>query len=131
MSDYDVIGMAWADRISFEEIKKKTGLNEKEVIKHITMGRNVPSTILSDIVTNALNENKHISHGAAVVYGYPNTIQQQMAFSRNLEDNMFGSALFIDQLVVGGANNKQLMSQNVDNMMYEVGFKISPIIGIM
>ena len=33
MSDYDVIGMAWADRISFEEIKKKTGLNEKEVIK--------------------------------------------------------------------------------------------------
>ena len=33
MSRYDVIGMAWADRISFEEIKKKTGLNEKEVIK--------------------------------------------------------------------------------------------------
>ena len=33
MSDYDVIGMAWADRISFEEIKKKPGLNEKEVIK--------------------------------------------------------------------------------------------------
>ena len=25
--------MAWADRISFEEIKKKTGLNEKEIIK--------------------------------------------------------------------------------------------------
>jgi uncharacterized protein (TIGR03643 family) len=25
--------MAWADRISFEEIKKKTGLNEQEVIK--------------------------------------------------------------------------------------------------
>ena len=25
--------MAWADRISFEEIKKKTGLTEKEVIK--------------------------------------------------------------------------------------------------
>ena len=33
MSTDDVIGMAWADRISFEEIKKKTGLNEKEVIK--------------------------------------------------------------------------------------------------
>ena len=33
MSNYDLIGMAWADRISFEEIKKKTGLNEKEVIK--------------------------------------------------------------------------------------------------
>ena len=27
-----VIGMAWSDRISFEEIKKKTGLMEKEVI---------------------------------------------------------------------------------------------------
>ena len=33
MSNHDVIGMAWADRISFEEIKKKTGLTEKEVIK--------------------------------------------------------------------------------------------------
>ena len=33
MSNYDLIGMAWADRISFEEIKKKTGLEEKEVIK--------------------------------------------------------------------------------------------------
>ena len=33
MSNYDVIGMAWADRISFEEIKKKPGLSEKEVIK--------------------------------------------------------------------------------------------------
>ena len=25
--------MAWQDRISFDEIKKKTGLSEKEVIK--------------------------------------------------------------------------------------------------
>ena len=33
MLNDDVIGMAWADRISFEEIKKKTGFNEKEVIK--------------------------------------------------------------------------------------------------
>ena len=33
MSYNDVIGMAWADRISFEEIKKKTDLSEKEVIK--------------------------------------------------------------------------------------------------
>ena len=33
MSDKDLIGMAWADRISFEEIRKKTGLSEKEVIK--------------------------------------------------------------------------------------------------
>ena len=33
MSNYDVIGMAWAERISFEEIKKKTVLSEKEVIK--------------------------------------------------------------------------------------------------
>ena len=28
----EVIGMAWADKISFEEIKKKTGFKEKEVI---------------------------------------------------------------------------------------------------
>ena len=33
MLNNDVIGMAWADRISFEEIKKKTGLSEKEVIR--------------------------------------------------------------------------------------------------
>ena len=33
MSNEEIIGMAWADRISFEEIKKKTGLNEKEIIK--------------------------------------------------------------------------------------------------
>ena len=33
MSDNDIIGMAWADRVSFEEIKKKTGLSEKEVIR--------------------------------------------------------------------------------------------------
>ena len=32
MNKHDLIGMAWADRISFEEIKKKTGLSEKEVI---------------------------------------------------------------------------------------------------
>jgi len=28
----DVISMAWSDKISFEEIKKKIGLTEKEVI---------------------------------------------------------------------------------------------------
>ena len=28
----DVIGTAWSDNISFEEIKKKTGLSESEVI---------------------------------------------------------------------------------------------------
>ena len=28
----EVIGMAWSNKISFEEIKKKTGLVEKEVI---------------------------------------------------------------------------------------------------
>ena len=33
MHNDDVIGMAWRDRISFDEIKKKTGLDEKEVIK--------------------------------------------------------------------------------------------------
>ena len=31
-NEFDVIGMAWSDKISFEEIKKKTGLSEKEVI---------------------------------------------------------------------------------------------------
>ena len=29
----DTIGMAWSDKVSFEEIKKKTGYTEKEVIK--------------------------------------------------------------------------------------------------
>ena len=33
MPNHDVIGMAWADRISFEEIKRKTGLSENEVIR--------------------------------------------------------------------------------------------------
>ena len=28
----DVIGMAWSDKISFEEIKKKTGFSESEII---------------------------------------------------------------------------------------------------
>ena len=31
-NDHDVIGMAWSDKISFDEIKKKTGFSEKEVI---------------------------------------------------------------------------------------------------
>jgi len=30
--NYDVVGMAWTDKISFDEIKKKTGFSEKEVI---------------------------------------------------------------------------------------------------
>ena len=33
MTINDLIGMAWSDKISFEEIKKKTGYNEREVIK--------------------------------------------------------------------------------------------------
>ena len=33
MVDFDVIGMAWSDQISFDEIEKKTGLSEKEIIK--------------------------------------------------------------------------------------------------
>ena len=32
MKEIDIIGMAWSDKISFEEIKKKTGLSEKEII---------------------------------------------------------------------------------------------------
>ncbi|MDC0052103.1 TIGR03643 family protein [bacterium] len=31
-SELDIIGMAWSDKISFEEIKKKTGFSEKEII---------------------------------------------------------------------------------------------------
>ena len=31
-SEFDIIGMAWSDKISFDEIKKKTGFSEKEVI---------------------------------------------------------------------------------------------------
>ena len=33
MINDDVIGMAWSDKISFEEIKKKTGFCEKDIIK--------------------------------------------------------------------------------------------------
>ena len=33
MPNNDIVGMAWKDRVSFDDIKKKTGLNEKEVIK--------------------------------------------------------------------------------------------------
>ena len=32
-NNLDIIGMAWSDKISFDEIKKKTGYSEKEVIK--------------------------------------------------------------------------------------------------
>ena len=32
-NDFDIIGMAWDDRASFEEIKNKPGFSEKEVIK--------------------------------------------------------------------------------------------------
>ena len=34
----DLIGMAWSDQISFEEIEKKTGFSEKEVI-HVMRGK--------------------------------------------------------------------------------------------
>jgi len=39
MTINDLIGMAWSDKISFEEIKKKTGYNEREVI--MIMRRNL------------------------------------------------------------------------------------------
>ncbi len=32
-TNLDIIGMAWSDKISFDEIKKKTGFSEREVIK--------------------------------------------------------------------------------------------------
>ena len=31
-NNLDIIGMAWSDKVSFDEIKKKTGFSEKEVI---------------------------------------------------------------------------------------------------
>ena len=31
--DFDIRGMAWQDTISFDEIKKKTGFAEKDVIQ--------------------------------------------------------------------------------------------------
>ena len=31
-NEFDIIGMAWSDKISFEEIKKKTGFAEKDVV---------------------------------------------------------------------------------------------------
>jgi uncharacterized protein (TIGR03643 family) len=31
-NNLDIIGMAWSDKVSFDEIKKKTELSEKEVI---------------------------------------------------------------------------------------------------
>tara|TARA_E500000331_G_C16759329_1_gene498873 strand:- start:255 stop:500 length:246 start_codon:yes stop_codon:yes gene_type:complete len=31
-NELDIIGMAWEDKISFDEIKKKTGYSEKEII---------------------------------------------------------------------------------------------------
>ena len=31
-NEKDIVSMAWFDKISFEEIKKKTGFSEKEVI---------------------------------------------------------------------------------------------------
>ena len=82
----------------------------EEVIKHVTMGRNVPSTILSDIVTNALKEDKN-ARGIAVIYGYPNTLQEHMAFSRNLDEIAFAGSIFIDQ--AGTKNNTNIVSQNV------------------
>ena len=31
-NEFDIIGMAWSDKVSFDEIKKKTGFSEKDVI---------------------------------------------------------------------------------------------------
>ena len=42
----DLIGMAWSDKVSFEEIKKKTGFSEKEVIKVMRMTLKKNSYIL-------------------------------------------------------------------------------------
>ena len=46
MRNNDLIGMAWADKVSFEEIKKKMGLTEKEVIKIMRANLNRKSYLL-------------------------------------------------------------------------------------
>ena len=42
----DLIGMAWSDKISFEEIKKSTRISEKEVIQVMRKTLNKSSYIL-------------------------------------------------------------------------------------
>ena len=49
MPNHDVIGKAWADRISFEEIKKKTGLSEK-YLGRVKTKKNRPRTCDVDII---------------------------------------------------------------------------------
>ena len=49
MRNDDIIGMAWADRISFEEIKKKTSFSEKEVIKLMRKNLKKKSYILCKV----------------------------------------------------------------------------------
>jgi len=46
MVDFDIIGMAWSDQVSFDEIEKKTGLSEKEIIKIMRIGLKKKSYIL-------------------------------------------------------------------------------------
>ena len=46
MPKHDIIGMAWSDRVSFEEIKKKTDFSEKEIIKIMRKGLKRKSYIL-------------------------------------------------------------------------------------
>ena len=46
MRNDDLIGMAWGDKVSFEEIKKKMGLTEKEVIKIMRANLNRKSYLL-------------------------------------------------------------------------------------
>ena len=42
----DLIGMAWSDKVSFEEIEKKTGVSEKEVINLMSKSLKKNSYIL-------------------------------------------------------------------------------------
>ena len=46
MVDFDIIGMAWSDQVSFDEIEKKTGLSEKEIIKIMRISLKKKSYIL-------------------------------------------------------------------------------------
>ena len=61
----DVIGMAWSDKISFEEIKKRTGLKEAEVISIMRNNLKKNSYILWRKRVPAAAAPVHEDHGRA------------------------------------------------------------------
>jgi hypothetical protein len=53
-----------------------------EIIKHTSMGRAVPGTILADIAMSSINQR---TNGNIVLYGFPNTIGEHMALKQALK----------------------------------------------